>query len=55
MKWNTEHSLLLIKEYEKYQLLWYSKYKDHFNKLKKIDAWREIAKSCNMDIDEVLY
>lgn len=51
MEWDSEDSLLLIQEYERHRLLWDPKHKDRFNKQKKHDAWREIAKACNTDMD----
>lgn len=41
-----EDALLLIHEYQKYTLLWNPKHKEHLNKIKKNDAWEEIAKTC---------
>lgn len=52
MEWSKEDSLLLIQEYKKYQLLWDPRHKNYFNKIKKNEAWAEIAKTFNTDVDK---
>lgn len=52
MDWSNEDALLLIQEYQKWRLLWDPKHNEHFNKIKKNDAWEEIAKACSIEIDE---
>lgn len=52
MDWSREDSLHLIQEYKKYQLLWDPRHKNYFNKIKKNEAWAEIAKTFNTDVDK---
>lgn len=53
MEWDNEDALILIQQYEKHELLWNPKHQQHFNKIKKADAWDDIAKTCSVDVDEV--
>lgn len=52
MNLNKEDVIILIQEYEKHKVLWDSKDKWHFNKNKKNDAWKEIAKCTEIDIED---
>lgn len=52
MEWSNEEALHLIQEYMKHDLLWNPKHPQHFNKIKKGDAWAEIAEACGTEVEE---
>ncbi|KAK9696790.1 Alcohol dehydrogenase transcription factor Myb/SANT-like [Popillia japonica] len=44
MEWNEESTLLLIETYRNYEILWDTKHPLYYNKIRKNDAWEEVAK-----------
>jgi hypothetical protein len=48
MEWSKELTLKFIEIYQRCEVIWNPKHKDHFNKLRKNDAWNQIA----IDISE---
>jgi len=46
IKWSSKNVLLLIEKYRESVLLWNAKHQFHY-KLKKNDAWEEIASEMN--------
>ncbi|XP_017774374.1 PREDICTED: uncharacterized protein LOC108561092 isoform X2 [Nicrophorus vespilloides] len=52
IEWDNDDTLMLIREYAKHPLLWNTRDKWHFNKIKKFNAWYSIAKACNVNIDD---
>ena len=52
MEWTEEKCFELINVYQKKELLWKAKHSQHFNKIKKQDAWEEISRNLNIDVEE---
>ncbi|XP_045472550.1 uncharacterized protein LOC123679168 [Harmonia axyridis] len=52
MKWLEDETINFIEIYRKYDLLWDPQHRDYFHKLKKNDAWEEIAEKINKPVDE---
>lgn len=52
MEWSEEKTLLLIELYRAAELLWDAKHALHFNKLKKHDAWEQIASAMETTAEE---
>lgn len=52
MNLNKEDVLLLIQEYQKQRILWDPKDKWHFNQKQKNDAWEEIARGIDIDVED---
>jgi hypothetical protein len=44
MEWNQETTLLLIESYRNKPILWDPRDPQHYNKLKKHDAWQDVAR-----------
>jgi len=53
MEWSNEACIELIQEYELKPVLWNPSHEYYFSKTKKQEAWEEIAKNLNKDIEEV--
>lgn len=43
MEWNKEKTLYFIEKYKEETLLWNPAHPEHYNKLKKEDAWDRLA------------
>lgn len=52
MEWSEEKCFQLISVYQQHELLWQARHPQHYNKLKKQDAWEEIAQEINTDAEE---
>jgi hypothetical protein len=52
MEWSKEDVIKLIDQYRTRNVIWDPKNTDHFNKIKKQDAWEEIAKEMNRSVDD---
>ncbi|XP_074035036.1 uncharacterized protein [Leptinotarsa decemlineata] len=52
MNLNKEDSLQLIQEYQKHRMLWDPTDKWYFHKIKKNDAWDEVATALNIDVED---
>lgn len=52
MEWNKEESTNLIEIYRKHIIIWDPEHPDHFNKIKKQDAWMEIAGEVGRPIEQ---
>lgn len=52
MEWTQEKVLLFIEEYRNKPILWNPQDPQHFNKLKKCDAWQELADEFETTQDE---
>lgn len=52
MEWSEENILFLIELYRKHELLWNSKHLLYYNKIKKHDAWTNIAEELDTTVDE---
>jgi len=50
---SNENMLLLINKYRESELLWNAKHQFYYHKIKKNDAWEEIATEFNTTADEV--
>jgi len=53
MEWLNENVLLLIEKYRESELLWNAKRQFYYYKIKKNDAWEEIASEFNTTAEEV--
>jgi len=53
MEWSNENVLLLIEKYRESELLWNAKHQFYYHKIKKNDAWEEIASEFNTTAEEV--
>ncbi|KAL5239122.1 hypothetical protein ACI65C_006532 [Semiaphis heraclei] len=53
MEWSQDKTLQLIESYRLHPVLWNCKLSDYKHRDKRHDAWNEIAKSLNLDKDEV--
>jgi len=53
MEWLNENILLLIDKYRESELLWNAKHQFYYHKIKKNDAWEEIASGFNTTAEEV--
>lgn len=51
MEWSEEKCLQLIDFYQEKRLLWDSKHPQHYNKLKRNDAWEDIADRMVIDVE----
>ncbi|XP_045123110.1 uncharacterized protein LOC123511361 isoform X2 [Portunus trituberculatus] len=51
MEWSKEDIIRLIETYRKRDVIWDPKHVHHFNKLRKQDAWEEIAKEMGSSAD----
>lgn len=54
MEWDNDKCLQLIEMYEMKPETWQSTHKHYFNKIKKQDAWHEIAKGMEISNTEVV-
>lgn len=52
MEWTQETTLYLIEMYREKELLWDAKHPWYYNKIKKSDAWTEIASEMNISTEE---
>ncbi|XP_061716947.1 uncharacterized protein LOC133524816 [Cydia pomonella] len=52
MEWDKEKVLLFIDKYRDKEILWDPTHGDHFNKLKKNDAWVELSEDMNITVEE---
>lgn len=52
MEWNEQNTITFIEMYEQKPILWYAKHPQYYNKLKRNDAWKEIAKEIGFSGDE---
>lgn len=52
MELDKESVIFLIQKYEEHKVLWDPKNKWHFNKIKKNDAWQEIADSVGIGVED---
>ena len=52
MEWSQERVIEFIDAYKKKQIIWDPKHPLHYNKIKKQDAWEELAKEINRPVDE---
>jgi hypothetical protein len=52
MEWIQESVIELIEIYRRRQIMWDSKHPMHCNKIRKQDAWEELAKEMNRPVDE---
>jgi hypothetical protein len=52
MEWSKQDVIKLIDQYRTRNVIWGPKNTDHFNKIKKQDAWEEIAKEMNRSADD---
>lgn len=53
MDFSRETSLELIVEYKKRPILWKVTHEFYYNKIKKEDAWQEIAQLFKRDVSEI--
>jgi len=53
MEWTEEMALNLIKEYEKFPILWNIKHQFHFCRRKRNEAWKEIASNLKLEQLEI--
>ena len=53
MDWDSEKCLKLIGLYKKKAELWQPDHKYHYNKLKKNDAWEEIASKMGIPSEQL--
>lgn len=53
MEWTQEKTIELIQEFEKNECLWNVRIKDYKDLLKKKDAWCDIAKMLESNVEEV--
>jgi hypothetical protein len=51
MEWTEEECLALISAYEKQKILWNAKHPQHYNKLRRNDAWEEVAGEMRVDAE----
>ncbi|PNF39635.1 hypothetical protein B7P43_G05676 [Cryptotermes secundus] len=52
MEWSKESIIYLIDEYKKRDVIWNTRNTEHYNKIKKQDAWEEIGKELNRSVEE---
>jgi hypothetical protein len=52
MEWSKELVIQLIDEYKKRDVIWNPKNTEHFNKIKKQDAWEEIGNELNRSVED---
>jgi hypothetical protein len=52
MEWNQEKTLLLIGSYRNKPILWDPRDAQHHNKLKKHDAWQDLAREMEITEEE---
>lgn len=52
MEWSKEDTIRFINIYHKRHLIWDPKHPDHYNKLRKQDAWEEVAKEMGKSVEE---
>ena len=52
MELDKESVIFLIQKYEEHKVLWDPKNKWHFNKIKKNDAWQDIAGSVGIGVED---
>ncbi|VEN62484.1 unnamed protein product [Callosobruchus maculatus] len=51
MQWDYKKTLFFIGRYKAYNVLWDPSHKDHYNKMKREDAWSEIADEVDCTVD----
>jgi hypothetical protein len=51
MEWTEEKCLELISAYEKQEILWKVKHLQHYSKLRRHDAWEEVAGEMGVDAE----
>ncbi|KAF0748608.1 MADF domain-containing protein [Aphis craccivora] len=52
MDWNEQNTITFIEMYEQKPILWCAKHPQYYNKIKRNDAWEEIAKEIGFSADE---
>jgi hypothetical protein len=55
MEWSQETIIQFIDEYKKRAIIWDPKHPLHFNKVRKQDAWEELATEMKRPVDECLF
>ncbi|KAG7168595.1 putative Alcohol dehydrogenase transcription factor Myb/SANT-like-containing protein 14 [Homarus americanus] len=53
MEWTREQTILLIELYHSHRVLWDPTYVNYKNKIKRADAWRNIADALHLEKGEV--
>jgi hypothetical protein len=51
MQWDREKTLLLIDKYRENTILWDPRHEEHYNKLRRNDAWVELANEMDTDAE----
>ncbi|RXG68728.1 hypothetical protein Avbf_01717 [Armadillidium vulgare] len=51
-QWSQEDSIELIEEYKKFEILWDPKHNLHYNKIKRQEAWEQVAGTINRSAEE---
>lgn len=49
MEWHKENTLYFIEKYREKEVLWNPAHPEHYNKLKKEDAWNRLASLLDSD------
>lgn len=52
MEWTEESSIDFINSYQNKEILWYTKHPKYYNKIKKHDAWEELAVEFRTTVEE---
>ncbi|KAK5648351.1 hypothetical protein RI129_003243 [Pyrocoelia pectoralis] len=52
MEWNKKNNMDFIELYRKKSIIWDPQESDHYNKIKKQDAWVEIAEDIGKPVEE---
>jgi len=52
MRWNEQNTIRFIKIYQHKQILWHAKHPQHYNKIRRRDAWEDLAKEIGFTADE---